>query len=505
MKNRTNIELVVARVLAGSLASTIALTVGCGGISDASTSSSSSSGSSSGGSSSGGSSSGGSSSGGTSSGGSSSGGVEPWSAICANGAVSLVSGFNPAQPAQYIERRSENAYPDGRGGLQFGANTLEKVGRVCDLSPPGSACYTQFAATRVLPETAAECAGGAFAVKGGFGGDGSGGCAVDYLLHTSGGTVGVAQTLPEVKAFFGSIDAPAEAFYIAQQSGYTLSCSDGPAPQWRAARGGGYELRLQKRTGVCQDGIIEAIVVVSSSGTLTSISETVVRGEQPCAIGRRPEGLCDLNAVAQLRATGFGDDAVGAFFAEAAKLEAASVHAFARMHIELQLLGANPALLGRVDSARKDEIRHARATAQIARRFGHAPQRATIGAHRSRSLVDIALENAVEGCVRETYGAVVAAYQARTAQDPQIALALSEIARDEAAHAQLSWDVAAFLDAKLTADERVQVARAQTAAEAELLAELASAPAARLVELAGLPTASIAQALLAATLSELRA
>ncbi|NIS36796.1 MAG: ferritin-like domain-containing protein, partial [Actinobacteria bacterium] len=38
-----------------------------------------------------------------------------------------------------------------------------------------------------------------------------------------------------------------------------------------------------------------------------------------------------------------------------------------------------------------------------------------------RTAYEIALENAVEGCVRETFGALVGAHQALRASDPSIA------------------------------------------------------------------------------------
>jgi hypothetical protein len=57
----------------------------------------------------------------------------------------------------------------------------------------------------------------------------------------------------------------------------------------------------------------------------------------------------------------------------------------------------------------------------------------------ARSLEELAVENAVEGCVRETYGALTAIWQARTAKDPSVAAAVRRIARDETRHAALSW------------------------------------------------------------------
>jgi len=67
-----------------------------------------------------------------------------------------------------------------------------------------------------------------------------------------------------------------------------------------------------------------------------------------------------------------------------------------------------------------------------------------------RDLEEIALENAVEGCVRETFAGVAATYKAAHAGDAGIAAAMRIIAQDETRHAALAWDVAAWLDGKLS-------------------------------------------------------
>ena len=67
------------------------------------------------------------------------------------------------------------------------------------------------------------------------------------------------------------------------------------------------------------------------------------------------------------------------------------------------------------------------------------------GAHAARrpsaSPNPIALENATEGCVRETYGALVAHRQANIATDRSIRCMMQTIATDETNHAGLAWDV----------------------------------------------------------------
>src|SRR5260221_14585061 len=110
--------------------------------------------------------------------------------------------------------------------------------------------------------------------------------------------------------------------------------------------------------------------------------------------------------------------------------------------------------------AARDELRHARAARAMGRRFGgtYAPPRATTQPHRS--LVAIAIENAREGCVRETFGALTAAYQAAKARDPQVRATMGRIARDEIRHAALSWQLDHWLVSRLDRRGREEVASA---------------------------------------------
>jgi hypothetical protein len=111
-------------------------------------------------------------------------------------------------------------------------------------------------------------------------------------------------------------------------------------------------------------------------------------------------------------------------------------------------------------------------------------------------MLDVALENAVEGCIRETYGALVAHHQAQAARDPAIATMMRVIAEDETRHAGLAWDVAAWLEPKLSVEERTAVAAARARAIAELRVALGAAPAPELESLAGMPASDRAIALL---------
>jgi hypothetical protein len=89
-----------------------------------------------------------------------------------------------------------------------------------------------------------------------------------------------------------------------------------------------------------------------------------------------------------------------------------------------------------------------------------------------RSPFAIALENAIEGCVRESYGALVAHHQAQTAFDPEIRAVMRAIAQDETRHAELSWRVAAWLEPGLSPAERDALGVARSEALAQLQREV---------------------------------
>ena len=201
--------------------------------------------------------------------------------------------------------------------------------------------------------------------------------------------------------------------------------------------------------------------------------------------GRRPAGL--VRASFSPAASALGD-----YFARAAHLEAASVDAFRTLRRELVLFGAPRTLVRAAAKSARDEVRHARVTARLARRHGGSPvaPRVSRPARAKRSLEEVALENMVEGCVRETFGALVASHQASRATDATIAAVMERIAQDETRHAALSWAVARFLDTRLDVAARDRVDHARRAAIAALRSEIDFEPAAPLADAAGLPRAS---------------
>lgn len=198
-----------------------------------------------------------------------------------------------------------------------------------------------------------------------------------------------------------------------------------------------------------------------AGGTCPDWTESVVVQCGYLCLGRRTAGIADPIPAPVA--------ALGPIFAERAYLEAVSVHAFARLERELAFHGAPPALRQKARRARRDEIRHTAMTTRLARRFGttaslpQAPCEVPV-----RDVFAIARENAVEGCVRETYGAVIGLLEAATSSDADVRRSARLIAEDECRHAELAMEVARWIAPKLSASERAAV----DAAVAEAIAEL---------------------------------
>lgn len=189
----------------------------------------------------------------------------------------------------------------------------------------------------------------------------------------------------------------------------------------------------------------------------------VVRCGVPCPIdGRRPTGFQDPPVPADL-------DVTQQFLATSTILEAVSVVAFEHLARELAHHGAPDALRLRALRAAEDERRHTLAMQHLARSAGVEPALPMHDPGPVRALFALAYENAVEGCVREFFGALVARWQSVHADDPAVRVALRRIAVDEARHADLAWDVAAWVEPRLSSDERACLTRARAAAWDELL------------------------------------
>ena len=81
-----------------------------------------------------------------------------------------------------------------------------------------------------------------------------------------------------------------------------------------------------------------------------------------------------------------------------------------------------------------------------------------------RSLEGLALDNAVEGCTRETFGAMVGLYQSLHAPDPQVRAVMASVSEDELGHSAWSWAMAGELRHQLPLAGRRRLHEARDAA-----------------------------------------
>jgi hypothetical protein len=129
--------------------------------------------------------------------------------------------------------------------------------------------------------------------------------------------------------------------------------------------------------------------------------------------------------------------------------EHASIASFGRFALELLAVGAPSALVAAAYEAALDEVRHTRISFGLASAFGGAPVGPgafpfPAGLDLRRDLASFARGTAIEGCIRETLAALLAAERATAAADPAVRAALASIAEDEARHAELAWRTIAW-------------------------------------------------------------
>lgn len=296
---------------------------------------------------------------------------------------------------------------------------------------------------------------------------------------------------------------------------------------------GGFEVGLFGPTDVCpgpQHGSAEALhfvrvapdaSVTFSSNALSVHAADAARPGVECRYpsrGRMFDGFVDLPPEASLRD----------YHLRAYRQEAAAALAFDHLACELEAHEAPADLIAAARRAAEDERRHARSFRHEAERLASTASRREVRDERDerderaasaaassrdeevaavgapdpaiRPLEVLLRENAIEGCVHETYAAAVATYQAAHAPTARLRAVFEAIAEDECAHAALAHRIHAW---GLT---RVADPTALVAALADERRALASSAAATPIGLAlGEPSPAIALAAFEAASSMLLA
>jgi hypothetical protein len=231
-------------------------------------------------------------------------------------------------------------------------------------------------------------------------------------------------------------------------------------------------------------------MAVGADGSLPTWDAAQTEVMVMCEVEYREPGFCTGRRPLAHRELTFVHRSRAAWFAEQAYLERASITAFCELATWLADRGAPAELIERCRAAAADEVVHAERMAAHAEREGHEVP-LPIAEPGPEDLLAIALHNAVEGCVRESFGALLGAHQARACEDAELRELFASIAADELRHGQLAWDLHAYFWGQLDAGGRAQVEAAQLAALDEL-ARVTAANAARTPVGLGWPTPELA-------------
>ncbi len=372
-----------------------------------------------------------------------------------------LSGLAPAQPYDYVELRRRESF----GESPF-TEVLQRSGEACSGASDREACLAELAA---LEPTEGFRIGQCVDL-----------CEEFLFVLTRGDAVELVSSAEAALALLGPIDTPTEAVLRAGMAEYRVACDDPERGGVRAA-GDAYEVLATRLTASCDP--VETTLYrlgVSAGGDVTELESEVIESESGVCIGRRPSCL--------VRRRARGTTPVGAYLASAAHLESAAAIAFGELARELAHHGAPPGLVARARRSESEERRHTIVMRSLARRFGGRPIRARAASRAPRSLEEIALHNASEGCVRESFGALVGLWQAQAASDPALRAVMQRIARDELRHAELSLDLDRWARARLGRRCASGLDDARREATAELRREIERPFDPALVDAAGLPT-----------------
>lgn len=173
----------------------------------------------------------------------------------------------------------------------------------------------------------------------------------------------------------------------------------------------------------------------------------------------------DATWIAALAPVPAGDPAQRAELAQrwlhAALIEHASIAAFERLARVLAELGAPTSLIERARAAIAEEDCHARDAFSLAAAYGGpewGPGTLAVPDEPTPAIDALALETFVDGCVGETSAAREAAAALVRCEVPAVRAALERVASDERRHAELAWDILAWLLPRTSKEGRQAIA-----------------------------------------------
>ena len=149
------------------------------------------------------------------------------------------------------------------------------------------------------------------------------------------------------------------------------------------------------------------------------------------------------------------DDDWGGYFARLAQEEATAVFAFGELLEHLNRWEAPESLQDWCGQIIDEEQTHALMMSGLAHRNGQKSACIQFPSVNQVSMKEMAIHNALTGCIGETWSAVLLRYQSEHA--PKYNGVFKRIAKDETSHAEFSWVLHEWLMSKLSEDEQTEV------------------------------------------------
>ena len=215
------------------------------------------------------------------------------------------------------------------------------------------------------------------------------------------------------------------------------------------------------------------------------VSYTAIHSPYTCpkpVPGRVPHGL---HVSGQQAAS---HNRTGQYLSAMAAMETAAITAFEYLGRELEAYGAPAELIARARQAVEEESRHAEMAGLLAATYEAVVPEVRVDDFQLRSLYEIALENAVEGCVNETFAAACGLWQSQHAGLDVFRAVIGHITDEEIGHADLSWDIHRWVMPQLSEPEQARIREAQAEAVASLLADFRQEGDPAVQQAFGLPT-----------------
>lgn len=195
--------------------------------------------------------------------------------------------------------------------------------------------------------------------------------------------------------------------------------------------------------------------------TFTSINQEYAPAPPGCpprpVPGRMPAG-------AHIQAPDDTASVLGEYFSSMAAMETAAVTAFRYLTRELEAYQAPEALIAMACQAVQEEIEHAEMAGLLSQAYDAAVPTVEVDDFQLRSLFEVALENAVEGCVNETFAAACGIWQHQHAELDAFKAVMGRVAEEESGHAELSWGIHQWIMPQLTEAQQQHIRAAQAEA-----------------------------------------